>query len=361
MTETLAETLPEDLRAWLAASADGIDQGRVPAAEILPRLAAAGLPRRGVPEALGGTGGDATDAMAAVIAVAEESLAAAFMLWGHRCYAEFLVQTPNAALRERQLPQIPAGAVAGASGLSNVMKFPAGLEPLQITARDEGDELVLDGALPWVTNLRGAGFHVAAAADRAGGGPALIVALSSDDPGLVRSDDLALIGMRSSDTAAIRLQGVRVPRDRILAANAQDWLPPVRPVFIAVQCGMAIGLARRALAEAEAAGGGGRAVLAGDIAATRAALEAETRALFSGLRDGSFAAACAPLFRLRIRLAQIVAEATQLELQAGGGRCYLAGPGQGFARRWREAAFIPVITPSIVQLRGALAAAAAAA
>ena len=357
----MTAVLPDDLRAWLAESAEGIDLGRIPAGEILPRLAAAGLTRRGVPEALGGSGGDGTDAVAAVIAVGEESLASAFMLWGHRCYTEFLLQTPNAGLRDRQLPDILAGRVAGASGLSNVMKFLAGLEPLQITAREDGDHLILDGKLPWVTNLRGEGFHVAAAADRAEGGPALIVALSHDDPGLTRSDDLPLMGMRSSDTAAIKLEGVRIPKARVISANAQEWLPPVRPLFIALQCGMAIGLAKRALAEAEASGGAGRSVLSGDIATQRERLAAEVATLFAGLRSGSFAGNCAPLFELRIRLAEIVTAATTLELQTGGGRCYLREPGRDFARRWREAAFIPVITPSIVQLRAVLEAAKAAA
>ena len=50
-------------------------------------------------------------------------------------------------------------------------------------------------------------------------------------------------------------------------------------------------------------------------------------------------------------------EAVALELQAAGGRAYLREPGRDFARRSREAAFIPVITPSLVQLRSALEAA----
>lgn len=353
--------LSDDLRGWLAASAEDIDLGRIPADEILPRLAADGLTRTGVPESLGGTGGDATDAVNAVTSVAEESLAAAFVLWGHRCYTEFLVQTPNAPLRARQLPDMLTGQVAGASGLSNAMKHLAGLEPLQIVARPDGDGFIVDGKLPWVTNLRRAGFHVAAAADRAEGGPAMIIALSHDDPGLVRSDDLSLMAMRSSDTASVGIQGLRITRDRIIAENAPEWLPGVRPLFIALQCGMAIGLARRALAEAEASTGAGRNVLAEDIAAQRERLASETAALSAGLRSGSFVGNCAPLFKLRIRLADLVTAATSLELQTGGGRCYLAEPGRDFARRWREAAFIPVITPSIVQLRGALAAAKAAA
>ncbi len=357
----MSAALPAGLTDWLAASAEGIDLGEVPADAILPHLAEAGLPRLGVPADLGGAGGDAIDAVDAVAAVARESLAAAFMLWGHRCYAEFLVQTPNEALRERQLPDILRGKVAGAAGLSNAMKFLAGLEPLQVTAREEGNGLRIDGKLPWVTNLRPKGFHVATAADRAEGGPTIIVALSHDDPGLTRSDDLALLGMRSSDTAAVRLEGVRIARDRILSENAQAWLPGVRPLFIALQCGMAIGLATRALDETDACTGAGRAILSGDLSDLRASLGEIHAAIAAGLRSGAFIALPERLFELRIALADIVTKAVMLELQAGGGRSYLREPGRGFARRLREAAFIPIITPSVVQLRSVLVAAKQAA
>ncbi len=353
----MSAALPAGLTDWLAASAEGIDLGEVPADAILPHLAEAGLPRLGVPADLGGAGGDAIDAVDAVAAVARESLAAAFMLWGHRCYAEFLVQTTNEALRERQLPDILSGKVAGAAGLSNAMKFLAGLEPLQVTAREEGDGLRIDGKLPWVTNLRPNGFHVATAADRAEGGPTIIVALSHDDPGLTRSGDLALLRMRSSDTAAVRLEGVRVPRDRVLSDNAQAWLPGVRPLFMALQCGMAIGLAARALDEADACTGPGRAILSGELCGFRDRLREIHAAIAAGLRSGAFIARPEPLFELRIALTEIVTNAVMLELQAGGGRSYLREPGRGFARRWREAAFIPIITPSVVQLRSVLAAA----
>lgn len=353
--------LPDDLAEWLAGSADGIDLGRIPATDLLPRLTQAGLARIGVPQALGGSGGTVMDAVRAVAAVAQESLAAAFVLWGHRCFVEFLARTPNHVLRDRLLPDLLAGRVAGASGLSNVMKFLAGLEPLQMTVRPEGEALVVDGALPWVTNLRGQGFVVAAAADPADGGPAMIVALAHDDPGVHRSADLALMGMRSSDTASLRIEGVRIGRDRIIAANAPEWLPGVRPTFIALQCGMAIGLARRSLAEAGGAGGAGRGVLAAPIAALGARLDKIVASLKAGLDSGGFVTRPAALFELRIALSEIVFEAVALELQAGGGRCYLDGPGKGFARRWREAAFVPIITPSTVQLRTILDAAGKAA
>jgi alkylation response protein AidB-like acyl-CoA dehydrogenase len=349
-----APMIPEELRNWLAQSADGIDLGTVAATEILPRLAAADLPRIGVAPELGGAGGSAAEVVQTVISLARESLAAAFMFWGHRCYAEFLVQSENTGLRERQLPDILAGRIAGASALSNAMKFLSGLEPLQIQAREEGDTLVIDGKMPWVTNLRKDGFHVAAAADRIAGGPAMIVALSHDDPGLQRSEDLSLLGMRSSDTAAVALTDVHISRDRIIAENAPEWLPRLRPLFVGMQCGMAIGLAERALDEAATSGSAGRGILAGDIALLREDMANVQKELSEGLVSDRFVAAPARLFELRIRLSEIVASATGLELQAGGGRCYLSGPGRDFARRWREAAFIPLVTPNVVQLRTAL-------
>ncbi|EWM40207.1 putative acyl-CoA dehydrogenase domain protein [Bordetella holmesii 70147] len=42
-------------------------------------------------------------------------------------------------------------------------------------------------------------------------------------------------------------------------------------------------------------------------------------------------------------------------MQTSGGKAYLHGDGNGFARRWREAAFLPIVTPSLIQLKTELA------
>jgi alkylation response protein AidB-like acyl-CoA dehydrogenase len=99
----------------------------------------------------------------AVAAVSARSLAAGFVLWGHRSYIEYLLHSPNRALREELLPELLAGRGAGATGLSNAMKFLCGLEGLQVSARQTSEGFILDGRLPWVTNLRPQGFHVATA------------------------------------------------------------------------------------------------------------------------------------------------------------------------------------------------------
>ena len=352
-----AFALPAGLQHWLATHAEALDRGDPVAAEVLPQLAHAGLLSVGLeggPQHRGGSGGQgACAAVSAIAAVARESVTAAFVYWGQRSFIEYLVAGDAPALRAQWLDDLVHGRLAGATGLPNVTKFLAHIEPLQVQAAPDGDGWRLQGTLPWVTHLHPQGFAVAAAAQPTGGGAPVVLALHSSWPGLHRSPDLDLIGLRGSFTAAIGLDGVQVPAGAVLSADGPAYLARVRPAFLAMQCGLSIGLAQAALAAAQAQGGG-RAVLAPRLAAADAALQEVLQALAQGLADDRFVARPAGLFALRLRLAALVQEALQLELQATGGRAYVHGAAPGFARRWRESAFIPVITPSVTQLQTAL-------
>jgi len=354
MSITDTAVLPADLGRWLDDNAQNLDVAPGGAAALLPRMADAGLFGIGVPARFGGTGADVADAARAIAAVSAHSLAAGFVFWGHRSFIEYLLQSPNDALREQLLPDLLTGRRAGATGLSNAMKFLNGLEELQIKATRHDRSIEIDGKLPWVTNLARGGFDVAAAVQGHGHRPAFIVSLSSDDDGVKRSDDLDLMAMRATNTAAIRIEHARIGEDRIIHANASEWLPRVRPAFLGLQCGMSIGLARRSLLEAKGQLGSSRGVLTGPIEVLTTELaDIETR-LLSHLVGTLFIEQPILLFRLRIRLAEIVNRSVQLELSAAGGKAYLSVPGEGYQRRLRESAFIPIITPSLVQLNTAI-------
>lgn len=132
--------LPASLADWLDRHALALDDGRIDPALLLPRLGEAGLFSTGLPR-VAGEDGDVTEAVDAIAEVSAHSLAAGFVFWSQRSFIEYLLQSPNAALRERMLPALLRGEVAGAPGLSNAMKFLSGLEPLQITARPADEAL----------------------------------------------------------------------------------------------------------------------------------------------------------------------------------------------------------------------------
>lgn len=351
------QRVPDDLAAWLAEHADALDDGTQDAASVLPKLAQAGIFRIGVPQAQGGLAGtDIGDAIEAVSQVAEYSVASAFVAWGQRVFIEYLLRSPNEGLAQRWLPALLSGEQAGATALSNAMKFLSGIESLQISAREDDGAWVLDGRMPWVTNLRPQGFLVAAAVSAPDGTPA-VVALPHDIAGLVRSADLSLMALQSSNTAALEVQGVRIKPEWLIHPDARQYLPGARPAFAGLQCGLSIGLARRALQTAAQSGQGqaSRGILGEPLAALGAQVKALSASLIDGVRSGRFVTEPWALFEIRIALAEAAQQAVQLELQASGGAAYLRPAGAGFARRWREAAFLPIVTPSLVQLNTELA------
>ncbi|MEI7446513.1 MAG: acyl-CoA dehydrogenase family protein [Burkholderiales bacterium] len=346
----MATPLPAALAAYLDANAAGLDAGTADADALLPALCAAGLPRIGVPEDAGGDGTPVSHGIDAIAAVAERSLAAAFVLWGHRVFAEYLVRSPNAAVRERLLAATLDGRIAGATGLSNAMKALSGIEALAVHDRDGR----LDGRVPWATNLRPPRFVVAVAVERRDGGSPYVTALPSERPGLVRSEDLDLIALRGTRTASLDLADVAADADDRLADDARAWLPRIRPAFLGLQCGLPIGVARASLQAARDAAGDARRVLREPIESASRRLADATRRLREGVDAGRFVDDPAPLFELRIALVRLALEAVTLELQASGGRAYHRDAPLGFARRWAEAAFLPIVTPSVVQLQGEL-------
>ncbi|MDM8357701.1 acyl-CoA dehydrogenase family protein [Pandoraea communis] len=358
----LAASAPA-LAAWLDTHAETLDTDATLCGDVLPQLATAGLLRIGVPAELGGAGGTIGDAIDSVADVAEHSFAAAFVLWGQRTFIEYLLQSPNQGLRERLLPALLSGELAGATGLSNAMKFLSAIEPLQIRATQAPGEhgaigktaWHVTGALPWITNLRKQGFVAAAAADHEAGGPPSIFAIAHDAPGVTRSDDLDLIGLRGTNTAALQMTDTRLTDDERITDNAPAWLVRVRPAFLGLQCGMSLGLARRSLAGTNDAGPSARAAVADEVTVLSEQLDTLKARLKAGVAQGEFVETPARLFELRIALADVVHGAATLEVQTGGGYGYLRGL-SGVARRQREAAFVPIVTPSLVQLKNQLAA-----
>ena len=350
-----AQHLTADLHTWLQAHAASLHEDAQHADALLGQLGRAGLLPIAVPQALGGDGQAPHHAVQALAEVAEHSLTAAFVMWAQRAFIDYLCVSDNAAARERWLPALLQGQMAGATGLSNAMKFLSQLEPLQVQAHSDAQgALQVSGRLPWVTNLHRAGFVVAAAVQpmQAGAQP-LVVALEGTSSGLTRCADLDLLGLRGSNTAAIALADVAVPAHSVLAVQGLAFLKLARPMFLSLQCGMSVGLIRAALRAAEQVGAA-RDVLQPRIARAWQVLQAQWELLCTGLDSGQFVNDAPALFNIRLTLAALVQEAIQLELQGSGGRAYLRSHLPDFGRRLQESAFVPVVTPSLTQLQGEL-------
>ncbi|OZI70780.1 acyl-CoA dehydrogenase [Bordetella genomosp. 12] len=340
------------LAQWLNEHAATLDSEPGAGAQLLPRLASEGLFGLGVATEFGGrAGSDIGHAIEAIAELASHSLTAAFVAWAQRVVIETVARGANKPLADACLPDLLAGRLAGASGLSNAIKSLSGIDSLRIHASETPRGWKLNGRIDWITNARPEGFLATAATSLPDGSMA-IVALRSETEGLVRHPDLPLLGLRASSTCALDLNNLVLTPAGLIHLDARQVLPGLRPVLVGLQCGLAIGLARASLRAAEpgqaAVLGQARQHLAGNLQA----LSAE---LVQGVRQARFIQQPARLFALRIALAELAQQAAELELQAAGGKAWLQSDTNGFARRWREAAFLPVVTPSLVQLKTELA------
>ncbi len=190
-----------------------------------------------------------------------------------------------------------------------------------LTARIERDEIIIDGAIPWVTGAPRA-EHIVIGAVVEGAGQILVV-LPADLPGVSIGKPLELMALEGSMTAEIRCHNVRLSRKWLLAGPAERVMQTVKGGTggLETSC-LALGLAGAAIAhlrhEAEL-----RPELQKDVERlekTKQRLRQEMHQLADGL-----AMAVAPQL-LRARVNTLVLQATQATLTASKGTGFLLGP-----------------------------------
>lgn len=350
--------LNSQLTSWLNQHALELDQSNQRASEVLPQLVAADLLGLGVPTELGGMAQSRfSDAAWATVAIAKCSLSAAFVFWTQRSFISYVLHSSNNQLAARYVPQLLKGELAGATGLSNAIKFLAGVEQLQVQATPvleaENKTWKLSGFLPWVSNLYPDRFVVAIPAKKEDAPPAIFLA-HHNNSGLNRDADLILHSLQGSNTASIQLDQCVLTSDQLLADNAQAFIQKIRPQFLSMQCALSTGVALRSVEQImqHSRGSSVSKKKATDIKAQVIAIQNE---LNEKTESGYFVQAPTRLFELRIQLATLTEQASLLELQSEGGACYLQGQREQTLRRVREALFLPLVSPTITQLQAQLA------
>ncbi|MBM7636330.1 acyl-CoA dehydrogenase family protein [Streptococcus saliviloxodontae] len=350
--------LSKEFVEWLEENAQVIDQesGEI-ADQLLEKIAAEGIFKIGLPESLGGDGADKTKVVDSLSELARYSLTASFIGWGQRTFIETVLASENDYLIDNWLDDLVTGRLSAGTGLSNATKFLSQIEELNVTIFERDGKRYLRGRLPWVTNLRSDYFtasFVAGYQDNSKNPVALVIPSTAE--GLKRSKDLEFVSLQGGNTATLTFNDVELDDRWVLSENGTEFLADIRPEFLGYQFGLAFGLAERSLDEVEQSLNSSRSVLEGEWQATKQQLEAIRQPLYKGLQtDGYFIENPKELFQLRIDIVDVVASALLLELQAGGGRAYFKHSSSSFTRRWNEGAFLPIVSPSAVQLRHILA------
>lgn len=344
-TASRAALLPPDVAHHIASSATALDQGERDTRENVRLLAHHGLLGFGAP----GNHGHRLPIMASVIAeIAGHCLSTAFSAWAHRMTLEYLT-TAATPWSLGAASTLAGSAALGVTGMASAFKDAAGCGSIDLAATRSDGGYRLTGALRWASNLYPNSLMVTAAQTETG--EKVVVALPLAADGVTIGSHFELLALGSTASSSVTLDDVFVGDEQILSRQSESFLNLVRPTFLVLQSAMCVGLARRCLDEVEPSLGG-----------VNSAFTAEFDSLTSELAGidvqvGSVAAAVGStatpakreLLTLRLAAADLVSAAAALEIRTAGGKGYARRTDA--SRRFREAAFIPVQSPSEAQLR----------
>ncbi|WP_338856194.1 acyl-CoA dehydrogenase [Gordonia hongkongensis] len=349
VTDSGPRTLPDDIRAAVQASADALDGADGQARGVLAMLGAVGLADLGAPR----NTDVALPEMARIISdLAEECVSSAFTTWANRMAIEYLTLADSEYARQ-VLPGLRSGTTPGITGMASAFRDLAGCGSIEITATPDGDGYLLNGPIRWASNLYDDALLVTAA--RTTGGDRIVVALPLSQAGVAVGKPFSLLALNATASSYLNLTDVRIGGHQVLTRDFETFLGHARPTFLVLQTAICAGLARTCLDNARGGLVGVNSVFAGEVDALGGKLALVRSAMTRTAHGvgGPLEATRPELLSMRLAGAEVACAAAGLEARTAGGKGYASR--SGASRRFREAAFIPVQSPSEAQLRWELA------
>lgn len=296
---------------------------------------------------------DLSHQLKVIEAVGQRCGATAFSVWCQSACAWYLQCSPNAAPRRRYLGDVLSGTLLAGTGMSNTLKHLSELEDMRLHARVEGDgSYVVDGALPWISNL-GSGHLLLTAAAVEGGGYAMF-AIRTDAPGIRIKACPQFSGMMGVGTYSVRFRSAIVTAEDVLASPDQfeSFVALIKPGMILSQVGIGLGIIKGCVDIVKAIHARSRTNRfledgEAEIHEDLAVMEEEAQSLARDVHAGDVS--LLSVLRLRARISERTLRIAESTLLRCGARGYLAA--HPVQRRLREAIFVAIFTPALKHLR----------
>lgn len=226
------------------------DESQTFHAGIIPRLAELGFMGAMVPEEYGGTGLSLSEFTVIIEEVAAVDPSVGLTLCAHNglCLGH-ISRFASETQKRTFLPDLCAGRTIGGWGLTEPGSG-SDASAMATTATRDGSGWILNGSKSFITNgSAGSTFVIMAVTGRTDGRPRISAFIvEGDTPGFTRGKSENKLGMRSSDTAMLTFDNVRIPFDRLIGAEG-DGFTQAMEVLDGGRIGiaaLAIGLARGA-------------------------------------------------------------------------------------------------------------------
>ena len=225
--EAIRESIARFVDKEINPHVDGWErEGIFPARDLFKKMGALGLLGISKPEAYGGMGLDYSYQVVASEELGRIRCGGVPMAIGVQTdmATPALAKYGSDALRDECLRPAISGDAVFAIGVSEPGAG-SDVAAIKTSARSDGDDFVINGSKMWITNATQADYICLLA--NSGDGPAhrnkSLILVPTDATGFSFSDKLDKLGMRSSDTAQIFFDDVRVPKRYLIGEQGMGF------------------------------------------------------------------------------------------------------------------------------------------
>ena len=252
--ELLRQTVRDFAEREIAPGASARDEAAQFPTELIPKLAELGLLGIHIPQDCGGAGLDALSGAVIIEEIARVDGAIALIIASHNSLcAGHILGFGNETQKKKHLPSLASGERLGAWALTEPGSG-SDAAALRTSATPDKDHWILNGEKQFITQGSTAGIYVIMASTNHGQGKRGISAFIVERgmPGLSVGKIENKLGVRASDTAALHLQELRVPKENLIGelnGAFENVLRILQGGRIGIAA-MAVGIARGAFEEA---------------------------------------------------------------------------------------------------------------
>lgn len=321
---------------------------------VMRKLGEAGAYRSHLAAARGDGRTEMSEAIKAMAAVSRECLSTGFAIWCQDTCGWYLQNAANASVRERWIHRLAGGEVLGGTGMSNTMKAFAGIEPLRLRAKRVDGGYVVNGSLPWVSNL--GPDHVFGTLFQIEGREKHTVMALVDcaSEGFSLRQSAHFTALEGTRTFACIFEDVFIPDEMVIDDDGAAFMRRARAGIVLLQCGMAIGNIQSCIdicRDVEPVLGHVNQYLDNRPDELQEQLD-DLVEVACALAEDPFEASgdyIREVLELRLAGSELALRASQSAMLHTGAKGYLqAAPAQ---RKLRESYFVAIVTPSIKHLR----------
>ncbi len=321
--------------------------------EVLRKLGPLGAFRQHLPAARLDGATDMGAAIQAMATVSHECLSTGFSIWCQDTCGWYLQNAENEKVRDIWLPKVSRGEILAGTGMSNTMKAFAGIEKLRLSGKRVEGGYVVNGSLPWVSNLgEDHVFGTLFALENESRSVMTLVDCAAEGFSLRQSAHFtALEGTR---TFACIFDNVFIPDEMIIDHDGASFLRRARAGIVLLQFGMGVGNIQSCIdlsREVEPLLGHVNCYLEDRPDELQEELDDAVEAALA-LAEDPFETSddfFREILQLRLSAGELAIRASQSAMLHTGAKGYLqTAPAQ---RKLRESYFIAIVTPAIKHLR----------